>query len=107
VGELLARRDVAHRHEDDLPLDGDIGVAGMVGVEHGAVALLAPDRRDDEVLGELDLRGAEDRLERPPPRPGQHVAALDGHDLARRDGLPGEQPLPLNGLARTSVFGER
>src|SRR3989441_8581416 len=36
VRQLLAGRDVAHRHEDDLPLDRDVGIAGMVGVEHGA-----------------------------------------------------------------------
>src|ERR1700674_6093568 len=30
VRQLLAGLDVAHRHEDDLALDRDVGIAGMV-----------------------------------------------------------------------------
>src|SRR6266436_583030 len=82
VGELLAGGDVAHGHQHDLALDRDVGLAGVVRVEHAAQALLPRPRRDHEVVRDLDLRGPQLPLEGRPLFPGEDAPALDGHDLS-------------------------
>src|SRR5204863_238144 len=50
VGQLLAGRDVAHGHADDLSLDRDVGIARVVEVEHGAVPLVAVRGGDEQIV---------------------------------------------------------
>src|SRR5712692_11680934 len=94
--ELLAGSDVPHRDQDDLALDGQVGIAAMVGVEHAAVAVVLADRGDEEILRDLDVGGPEHGLEVGPLPSREHVAALDRDDLAPRDRLLGEEALAVD-----------
>src|SRR5215831_6980537 len=96
VCQLFAGLDVPHRHEDDLPLDRDIRITGVIGVEHRAIALVLAHGRDEEMLGDLDFRRAELGFEGCPLRLGQHVASLDRDDLSGSDRLGCEQTLALD-----------
>src|SRR5262245_33809201 len=94
--QLFPGADVPHRHQHDLALDGDIGIAAVVDVEHAAVALGLVHRCDEEIFRQLDLRRAEARLKRCPLLAREDVAALDRDDVAPRDVGPGEEPTAVN-----------
>src|SRR5215813_15466305 len=49
VGEFFSRRDIPHRNENNLPLDSNVRVAGMVRIKHRAVSLRLIYRRDEKL----------------------------------------------------------
>src|SRR4030095_11148945 len=88
--------DVAHGYQDDLALDGEVRIAGVVGEQHAAVAVLPVYRSDDEIIGELDFGRAERGLERRPLCGGEHVAALDRDDVTGGARGAGEEAATVN-----------
>src|SRR5713101_7898795 len=82
--QLFAGSNIPHRDEHDLPLDRDIWVAGMVGVEHAAFSLLLSRGSDEEIFRDLDFSGPEFLRQRRPFLLGENVASLDGHNLSGR-----------------------
>jgi len=43
------------RDEDDLSLNGNVGIAGMVAIEHTAVSFFFAHRRNEKILRDLDF----------------------------------------------------
>lgn len=50
VRQFFARRNISHRNENDLPLNCNVGVAGMVGVKHAAFSLFFPSRCNEKLF---------------------------------------------------------
>jgi hypothetical protein len=63
MGELLARLDVAHRHEDDLALHADVRVARVVAEDHAAFPLIRGEGSDEKAFSDGDLRRTEGRFD--------------------------------------------
>ena len=55
VRQLFPRRNVPHRHENDLALNGNVGFTGMIRVDHAAFTLVVVYRRDEQIFRDLDL----------------------------------------------------
>src|SRR5215475_12112445 len=87
VGEFFSRRDISHGNENNLPLDCNVRVAGMVCINHGAVSLLLLHRRNEKLFRYLNIRRPEAPLECRPFLFGENVASLDRHNLSRSDRL--------------------
>src|SRR5215471_21851517 len=83
VGEFFSRRDIPHRNENDLPLDCNVRVAGMVCINHGADSLPLLHGRNEKLFRYLDVRRPEAPLECRPFLSTKNVASLDRHNLAR------------------------
>src|SRR5262249_49347109 len=81
MSEFFSRSDISHRNENNLPLDRNVGVAGMVGIKHGAISLLRRHWRNEKLIRYLDLRRSKAPLECCPFLLGKNVASLDSHNL--------------------------
>src|SRR5215510_9887579 len=96
VGEFFSRRDIPHRNENNLPLDCNVRVAGVVCINHGAVSPLLLHRRNEKLFRYLDIRRPEAPLECRPFPFGENVASLDCHNLSRSDLLFRKQTFAVN-----------
>src|SRR5262252_3866540 len=85
VSEFFSRRDIPHRNENDLPLDCNVRVAGVVCINHRAVSLRLLHRSNEKLLRYLDVRRPETPLECRPFLFGENVASLDRHNLSPSD----------------------
>src|SRR5262245_18333658 len=96
VSEFFSRRDIPHRNENNLPLDCNVRVAGMVCINHRAVSPLLLHRGNEKLFRYLDVRRPEAPLECRPFLRGKNVASLDRHNLSRSDRLFRKQTFAVN-----------
>ena len=94
--QLFADLDVPHRDEDDLPLDPDVGLAGMIQKHHDAFRLALRERAQHKPVRNrvAPIARREAMLLQHGPR--KDVATPHGDDLALRDALRREQPAAMS-----------
>lgn len=81
MSQFFTSRDIAHRHEDDLPEHAQIWIAGMIAEDHRAFAFLLSQRRDEQVFRNLDLGRTKHWLELRNDFTGDDMPAFDRDDL--------------------------
>ena len=55
VGQLFTGSNVPHGNKNDLALNGNVRITGMVRIQHTAFALFFAHRRDEKLIGDLDF----------------------------------------------------
>ena len=83
MGEFLAGPDIAQRHKDNVPAKSQVGITGMIAIEHGTFPLIRCNRGDKQVVANLNLHRAKFRSDFPSQKiTADDVTALDYDDLA-------------------------
>src|ERR1700730_2218966 len=82
VRQFLTGGDISHGDENDLALNTNIGLAGMVRIEHAALPVVPLHRRNEQVFRDLDFGRSQVPFKTGPCLLAHDVAAFDCDDLA-------------------------
>jgi len=106
-GQFLTRGDVPHSNEDDLALQAQIWLAGVVQVHHATLALSQRRRADKEVLGNLDLRRAEFLADLIALGAAKDITSFHDDNLIFVDPSLGKEAAPVDGARSLFDLGRK
>ena len=94
--QLRTRRDVAHRYQHHVAAESHVRLAGVIEKQHDRLVLVLGQRREVQLVGDLDLGLLQWRGKRAQCLGRDDVPALDGDDLTGRDRLDGDDAPALD-----------
>lgn len=103
--QFFAGLNVAHRHEDDLPLHADIRIARVIAENHAALTLCFRQWANEKIIANLDFCRAERFLNFTQGFAVENVPAFDANDLAFGNRLFGKKASAVNGALFHEGFG--
>src|SRR5262245_53623422 len=82
--------------KNNLALDADVRIAGVIAEDHGAFAFRHGDWANEQVVSDLNFSGTEEGLQFAQPPAIEDVPTLDCDNFIPGDGLAGEQSEPMD-----------
>lgn len=96
VGEFFPRLNITEREKDNLSLNADVGITGVITKEHAPVPLALGPRSDIEAISNRDFGRTEPGLDLAERGVIKDIAPFDRHDLALGNGCAREEATAMN-----------